>query len=66
MDAYPHIGNAEAPRFGGTGTFPHDPGRPLRLAETRPVGDLVFGLCLTASSPSTASSTTPHPRKAST
>jgi 5-amino-6-(5-phosphoribosylamino)uracil reductase len=36
------IGEPEAPRFVGAAAFPHRPDRPLRLAETRPIGDLVY------------------------
>ena len=36
------VGDEHAPRFVGPGTFPHNVGRRMRLAETRPVGDLVL------------------------
>jgi 5-amino-6-(5-phosphoribosylamino)uracil reductase len=36
------VGDAEAPRFVGPGRFPHDSGHRMRLAEARPIGDLVL------------------------
>ncbi|MGW0949033.1 dihydrofolate reductase family protein [Streptomyces sp. NPDC002623] len=60
------IGDAKAPRFVGTGPFSHGPGRPLRLTETRAIGDLVHSHYL-ADSPTQGadSATTRRPRKAS-
>jgi hypothetical protein len=42
------IGDAMARRFVGAGSFRHGPGRPLRLAETRAIGDLVHSHYLAA------------------
>ncbi len=36
------VGDADAPRFVGPGRFPHDAARRMRLAEARPIGDLVL------------------------
>ena len=36
------VGDPAAPRFVGAGTFPYGPGRRMRLAEARPVGDDVL------------------------
>ena len=36
------VGDASAPRFVGPGVFPHDAGHRMRLAEARPVGDVVL------------------------
>lgn len=36
------VGEEHAPRFVGPGVFPHDMKHRMRLAETRPVGDLVL------------------------
>ncbi|MBX6390694.1 MAG: dihydrofolate reductase family protein [Frankia sp.] len=36
------VGDEDAPRFVGPGRFPHGPHRPLRLAEARPIGDVVL------------------------
>ena len=36
------VGDPAAPRFVGGGAFPFGPGRPMRLAETRPIGDVVL------------------------
>jgi riboflavin-specific deaminase-like protein len=36
------VGEAAAPRFVGPGRFPHDTGHRMRLAEARPIGDLVL------------------------
>jgi 5-amino-6-(5-phosphoribosylamino)uracil reductase len=36
------VGDAEAPRFVGPGRFPHDAAHRMRLAEARPIGDLVL------------------------
>jgi 5-amino-6-(5-phosphoribosylamino)uracil reductase len=36
------VGDAGAPRFVGSGAFPHDAHHRMRLAEARPVGDLVL------------------------
>jgi 5-amino-6-(5-phosphoribosylamino)uracil reductase len=36
------VGEADAPRFVGTGRFPHDSAHRMRLAEARPIGDLVL------------------------
>lgn len=36
------VGDADAPRFALPGTYPYDPGRPMRLRETRRIGDLVL------------------------
>lgn len=36
------VGDADAPRFVGPGRFPHGAGSPMRLAEARPIGELVL------------------------
>ena len=36
------VGEADAPRFVGAGRFPHDSDHRMRLAEARPIGDLVL------------------------
>jgi 5-amino-6-(5-phosphoribosylamino)uracil reductase len=36
------VGEAEAPAFVGPGRFPHGPAHRMRLAEARPIGDLVL------------------------
>ncbi|MET8282241.1 dihydrofolate reductase family protein [Micromonospora sp. NPDC005174] len=36
------VGDRRAPRFVGEGTFPWHPGRRARLAEARPIGDVVL------------------------
>jgi 5-amino-6-(5-phosphoribosylamino)uracil reductase len=36
------VGDADAPRFVGPGRFPHDTAHRMRLAEARPIGDLVL------------------------
>jgi 5-amino-6-(5-phosphoribosylamino)uracil reductase len=36
------VGDAAAPRFAGPAVYPHDPGRPMRLAEVRRVGEVVL------------------------
>jgi riboflavin-specific deaminase-like protein len=36
------VGAAQAPRFVGPGHFPHDSAHRMRLAEARPIGDLVL------------------------
>jgi len=36
------VGDAGAPRFVGPGRFPQDTGHRMRLAEARPIGDLVL------------------------
>ncbi len=36
------VGDAAAPRFVGSGPFPHDPAHPMELAEVRPVGNVVL------------------------
>jgi 5-amino-6-(5-phosphoribosylamino)uracil reductase len=36
------VGDPEAPRFVGPAAFPQGPGRPMRLQEARPVGDVVL------------------------
>ncbi|GAA3756142.1 hypothetical protein GCM10022205_49140 [Spinactinospora alkalitolerans] len=36
------VGDAAAPRFVDPGAFPYGPGRPMRLAETRAIGDVVL------------------------
>ncbi len=36
------IGDPAAPRFAGTGTFPHHPGHRMTLAEARQLDDVVF------------------------
>lgn len=35
------VGDPAAPRFVGSGRFPHDPRHPMRLTEVRRIGDLV-------------------------
>jgi 5-amino-6-(5-phosphoribosylamino)uracil reductase len=36
------VGSAAAPRFAGPAAYPHDPGRPMRLAEVRQLGEVVL------------------------
>ncbi len=36
------VGDPAAPRFVGPGAFPRGPGRPMRLREARPVGEVVL------------------------
>jgi 5-amino-6-(5-phosphoribosylamino)uracil reductase len=36
------VGDARAPRFVGPGRFPHDSAHRMRLADARPIGDLVL------------------------
>ncbi|WP_020579134.1 dihydrofolate reductase family protein [Actinopolymorpha alba] len=36
------VGDEQAPRWVGTGPFPHDPGRPMRLVEVRQLGEVVL------------------------
>jgi 5-amino-6-(5-phosphoribosylamino)uracil reductase len=36
------VGAATAPRFAGPAVYPHDPGRPMRLAEIRRLDDIVL------------------------
>jgi 5-amino-6-(5-phosphoribosylamino)uracil reductase len=36
------VGDADAPRFVGPGRFPQDAAHRMRLAEARPIGDLVL------------------------
>ncbi|MCW2878613.1 MAG: bifunctional deaminase-reductase domain protein [Sphaerisporangium sp.] len=36
------VGDSAAPRFVGDGAFPYGPGNPMRLAEARPIGDVVL------------------------
>jgi len=36
------VGDPAAPRFAGSGAFPHQPGHPMRLAEVRQLGDVVL------------------------
>jgi 5-amino-6-(5-phosphoribosylamino)uracil reductase len=36
------VGDADAPRFVGPGRFPHDTAHRMRLAQARPIGDLVL------------------------
>jgi 5-amino-6-(5-phosphoribosylamino)uracil reductase len=36
------VGDGRAPRFVGPGRFPHDTAHRMRLAEARPIGDLVL------------------------
>jgi 5-amino-6-(5-phosphoribosylamino)uracil reductase len=36
------VGDPAAPRFGGPGVYPHDPGHRMQLAEVRQVGDVVL------------------------
>ena len=36
------VGAAAAPRFAGPGVYPHDPGRPMHLAEVRQLDDVVL------------------------
>ncbi|HYH33339.1 MAG TPA: RibD family protein [Pseudonocardia sp.] len=36
------VGDADAPRFVGPGRFPHGTGNRMRLADARPIGDLVL------------------------
>ncbi len=41
------VGDENAPRFVGPGRFPNGPGSPLRLAETRALGELIYARYLT-------------------
>jgi 5-amino-6-(5-phosphoribosylamino)uracil reductase len=43
------VGDATAPRFVGPGAFPHDAAHRMRLAEARPIGDVVLLRYLTTS-----------------
>jgi 5-amino-6-(5-phosphoribosylamino)uracil reductase len=36
------VGDSAAPRFVGTGQFPHHPGNRMTLEETRPIGDVIL------------------------
>jgi 5-amino-6-(5-phosphoribosylamino)uracil reductase len=45
------VGDPAAPRFAGPGHYPASPDHPLRLAETRPVGDVVLLRYLAARAP---------------
>lgn len=36
------VGDPAAPRFAGPGSYPHGPRRRMRLAEVRPIGDVVL------------------------
>lgn len=36
------VGDCAAPRFVGTGQFPHHPGNRMTLEETRPIGDVIL------------------------
>ena len=36
------VGDPAAPRFAGAGVYPHGRGKPMRLAEARPIGDHVL------------------------
>lgn len=36
------VGDPDAPRFVGPGTFPYDPAHRMRLAEARTIGDIAF------------------------
>jgi 5-amino-6-(5-phosphoribosylamino)uracil reductase len=36
------VGDPAAPRFAGPGHYPASPAHPLRLAEARPVGEVVL------------------------
>ena len=36
------VGDPAAPRFAGPGSYAHGPGNRMRLAETRPIGDVVL------------------------
>ncbi|GII68948.1 hypothetical protein Sme01_14240 [Sphaerisporangium melleum] len=36
------VGDPAAPRFAGPGDFPYGPAAPMRLAEARPIGDVVL------------------------
>lgn len=36
------VGDPAAPRFAGPGSYPHGPGRPMKLAEVREVGQVVL------------------------
>ncbi|MDX6739462.1 RibD family protein [Actinocorallia sp. A-T 12471] len=36
------VGDPDAPRFTHPGAFPQNPARPMRLAETRAIGDVAF------------------------
>lgn len=59
------IGDAKAPRFVGPGPFPHGPNRPLRLAETRAIGDLVYSRYLADPAASAQVTATLQPRRKS-
>jgi 5-amino-6-(5-phosphoribosylamino)uracil reductase len=36
------VGAVAAPRFAGPASYPHDPERPMRLAEVRRLGNIVL------------------------
>ena len=36
------VGDPDAPRFVGSGEFPHHPGNRMTLAETRQIGDVIL------------------------
>lgn len=44
------VGNSGAPRFVGTGEFPHHPGNRMELKEVRPIGDVILARYLLTSS----------------
>ncbi|WP_433228936.1 RibD family protein [Actinomadura formosensis] len=44
------VGDSAAPRFVGTGRFPHHPGNRMTLEETRPIGDVILARYLLAPS----------------
>ncbi|GAA1791349.1 RibD family protein [Actinomadura chokoriensis] len=44
------VGDSGAPRFVGTGEFPHHPGNRMALEEVRPIGDVILARYLLTSS----------------
>lgn len=44
------VGDSGAPRFVGTGEFPHQPGNRMTLGEVRPIGDVILARYLLARS----------------
>lgn len=44
------VGDSAAPRFVGTGAFPHHPGNRMTLDEARPIGDVILARYLLTSS----------------
>ncbi len=55
------VGDPAAPRFAGPGQYPHGPGRPMKLAEVRAVGQVVLLRYLLASASASASAAVTDP-----